>query len=466
MTENKQNNFILKGNIVTPQEIIKGFLVIENQKIKEVTTNYSPNGNDTLYDYALEGVYIRPGAIEVHGHFREPGFEYKEDISTGTKAALAGGYTTVFDMPNTKPPTTTADLFQDKIRRYTDRSYTDFTINMGASSDPNYLEELKKINHKEMTGVKIFTAGHSTTTTTIPNLNDIAKIYEFLGTNKIIALMHAENQDLVNYFTRKYQETGKVDASLWSKARPEVVVLTSTLEMIALAKQFGVKLYLLHLSNPSEFAAVEFGRQKLGVDVYGEAITYQLAFNTNDYEKFGNLISVAPALRSPGEQSKTWELLRKGKIDTVVSEHTPHTLEEKQVDNVWKAVQGLPGIQESLAVLLTNWVKHFGKENLEEGIKSLTKVTATNISKIFGLTQKGEIEIGKDADLTVINTNTPWRIQKDDLFTKSQWSPYEFTRNDTEFIGRPIATFLRGSLVYENGKILGRPQGKQILKSI
>src|SRR5258708_11362522 len=125
--------------------------------------------------------------------------------------------------------------------------------------------------------------------------------------------------------------------------------------MIALAKKFKVKIYLLHLSTPEEFAAVDFGR-KIGVDAYGETVTYQLAFDTTDYKHFGNFINVAPALRTPEEQKKLWLLLREGKIDTVVSEHTPHTLDEKKVDDVWKATSGMPDIQESLAALLTNWV--------------------------------------------------------------------------------------------------------------
>jgi dihydroorotase len=274
-----------------------------------------------------------------------------------------------------------------------------------------------------------------------------------------MALLHAENQQLVDYFTDYYKN--RHDAATWSDARDLSVVLTSALEMIVLAKEFGVKLYLLHLSTPEEFKAVEFGRQ-LGVDVYGETVTYQLAFNTNYYEKFDNFISVAPALRTPEEQRKVWEMLRSGKVDTVVSEHTPHSWEEKQEKDVWKSTQGMPGMQESLAVLLTNWVQHFGQETLEEGISTLTRVTSENIAHIFGYTQKGSFEVGKDADIVVIDTKSSWRITKDDLYTKCKWSTYEYAILGQEFIGRPIATFLRGALVYENGKIIGKPQGKRV----
>ena len=407
----------------------------------------------------FRGSYLLPGLIEVHGHLREPGLEYKEDIPHGTRAGLAGGYTTVFDMPNVRPPTTTVARVKDQIKRYTGRSYTDFAINMGTSVED--IDELKMIDKNLITGVKIFTAGHATTPTTITRLSDIARIFEILGERRIMALLHAENQELVDYFTYKYRDVMKrSDPQVWSESRNNSVVLTSALEMIALAKQFGVKLYLLHLSTLDEFAAVEFGRN-IGVDVYGEIAAYQLAFNSDDYQTYGNLINVAPALRSPEEQKKLWQLLRAGKIDVVISEHTPHALTEKQQENVWKVASGMPGIQETLPTLISNWVKQFGKHTLEEGIVRIAQVTSLNIATIFGFEQKGSLTVGKDADIVVVDTTQVWKVKKEDLFTKNQWSAYE----GMELIGRPLATFLRGNLVYQEGKVIGDPQGKWLVRS-
>src|SRR5689334_9677605 len=294
----------LIGSIVLSNRVVEGTIHIANGKIERIEEGF-PNKTESIFDF--RGKYILPGLIEVHGHLREPGLEYKEDIPHGTRAGLAGGYTTIFDMPNVRPPTTTVTRVEEQIKRYTGRSYTDFAINMGTAVED--IDELKRVNVERITGVKIFTAGHATTPTTIPRLGDIARIFEILGERKIMALLHAENQELVNYFTHKYRDAlARNDPAVWSDARNASVVLTSALEMIALAKQFGVKLYLLHLSTPEEFAAVEFGR-KIGVDVYGEIAAYQLAFTTADYEKYGNIINVAPALRSPSEQQKLWHLL-------------------------------------------------------------------------------------------------------------------------------------------------------------
>src|SRR6266568_2896448 len=448
----------LIGSIVLPDTILQGTLYVRNGKIERIEEGFSEHTDDVM-DFRGEGKYLLPGLIEVHGHLREPGLEYKEDIPHGTQAALAGGYTTVFDMPNTRPPTTTVQRVEEQIQRYTGRSYTDFAINMGTAVED--IDELKKIERERITGVKIFTAGHATTPTTIPHLSDIARIFEILGERKIMALLHAENQELVNYFTQKYRDDlQRNDPAVWTDARNTSVVLTSALEMIALAKQFGVKLYLLHLSTQEEFAAVEFGRS-IGVDVYGEIASYQLAFTTDDYAHYGNVINVAPALRSPSEQKKLWQLLREGKIDAVISEHTPHTLVEKQKKSVWEVASGMPGMQETLSVLLSNWVRHFGNDTLEEALIRIAQVTSKNIAQIFAFGQKGHLAAGKDADVVVFDTTQIWEVKKEDLFTKNQWSAYE----GMKLIGRPVATFLRGNLVYQDGKIIGHPQGKQIVRT-
>jgi dihydroorotase len=452
----KQLIIPIMGSIVQPNQIIEGTIHVANGKIVRVEEGF-PAKTDHVLDF--RGKYLLPGLIEVHGHFREPGLEYKEDIPHGTRAGLAGGYTTVFDMPNVKPPTTTVTRVQDQIKRYSGRSYTDFAINMGSSVDD--IDELNKIDPDLITGIKIFTAGHATTPTTIPHLADIARIFEILGQRHIMALLHAENQELVNYFTHKYRdELDRHDLQAWGEARNLSVVLTSALEMIALARQFGVKLHLLHLSTSEEFAAVEFGRQ-IGVDVSGEVASYQLAFHSNDYAHYGSLINVAPALRTPEEQQKLWQLLRQGKIDAVISEHTPHTLAEKQKESVWEIASGMPGIQETLPVLITNWIKHFGHETLQEGLIRIAQVTSQNIAHIFGFEQKGALVEGRDADITVVDTQKMWKVQKDDLFTKNRWSAYE----GMELIGRPIATFLRGQLVYHDGKIVGEPLGQRVVRT-
>ncbi|MBV9229251.1 MAG: dihydroorotase family protein [Chloroflexi bacterium] len=444
---------MLMGGIVLPDRIIQGTISIAEGKIERIEEGF-PNDTERAFDF--RGKYLLPGLIEVHGHMRTPGLEYKEDIAHGTRAGLAGGYTTILDMPNTKPPTTTTVRLEEQIKRYARESYCDFAINMGTSRDD--IDELRRVAKDKITGVKIFAAGHATALTTIPRLSDLARIFEILGERGIMAIVHAENQELIDYFTHKYRDvSGRSDPAAWGEARNLSVVLTSVLEMIALAKQFGVKLYLLHQSTPEEFAAIEFGR-KIGVDVYGEVTTVHLAFSSADYAQYGNMINIAPALRTSDVQEQLWQLLRKGKIDTVVTDHAPHTLEEKQKESVWEVASGMPGLQEAMPVLVSNWVKRFGMETLEEGLIRIAQVTSRNIARIFGFEQKGALAVGKDADIVVVDTVQPWNVKREDLFTKNQWSVYE----GMELIGRPVATFLRGNAVYRKGEIIGGPQGKRV----
>jgi dihydroorotase len=443
----------LLGSIVLPDRIVQGTLSIANGKIERIVDGFSA---DVSQCYDFRGQYLLPGLIEVHGHMREPGLEYKEDIPHGTRAGLAGGYTTILDMPNVKPPTTTIARLEEQIARYTDRSYTDFAINMGVARDD--IDELNRVDTDKITGVKMFAAGHGTALTTIAHLSDQARIFEILGARGIMAIIHAENQELVDYFTHHYRDVlQRHDPAAWSEARNLSVALTSVLEMIALARQFGVKLYLLHLSTPEEFAAVEFGR-KIGVDVYGEVTTFHLAFHTADYQRYGHMVNIAPPIRGPEVQDQLWKLLRAGTIDTVVTDHAPHTLEEKQRASAWEVSSGVPGLQEALPVLISHWMRRFGRDTLEEGLIRIAQVTSQNIARTFDFGQKGGLVEGKDADIVVVDTTQQWMVQKKDLFTKNQWSAYE----GMEFIGRPVATFLRGSLVYHDGKIVGDPLGKRI----
>src|SRR5579863_6114779 len=378
----------ITGSIVLPDRVIEGTLEIVDSKIVSISEGFS--GNAT---YDFRGKYLLPGLIEVHGHLREPGLDYKEDIPHGSRAGLAGGFTTIFDMPNTRPPTTTIERVKEQVKRYTGRCYTDFAINMGTSLQD--VAELREVDPALITSFKLFAAGHATTPTTIPHLRDIARIFEIAGQRNIMMLVHAENQELIDYFTAHYRDTlGRHDPAAWTESRNTAVVLTSVLEMIALARQFGVKLYLLHLSTPEEFAAVAFGRS-IGVDVYGETTTVHLAFNSDDYEHLGNLINIAPALRSPADQRSLWQLLREGKIDTIVTDHAPHTLEEKQKASVWDVASGLPGFQEALPALNTGWIRHFGSDTLEEGLVRIAQATSTNLARISGFTQKGLMEVGK-----------------------------------------------------------------------
>ena len=445
---------ITNGKFVTPSGIKTGDIEVVDGIIVSISKHTNRVRNDTSFD--AKNQYILPGLIETHGHFREPGLDHKEDIEHGTKAALAGGFTTVFDMPNTKPPITTVALLNDQISRYKEKSYCDFAINFGSSVE--HISELEIVDPRDITGVKVFTAGHQTTPTTIPKLSDQAKIWEIAARRGFPVLVHAENQDLVSSREMYYKSQGKNTMIDYSNARNELVVEMAAWEAVILAKYFKTKLWILHASTKGEFDAIQYAR-KNKVTASGEVTGYQLFFTTDDYKKYGTKIKVSPALRSPELNRELWELVRNGTVDSICSEHTPHLLSEKEGD-VWSAASGTPGIQETVAAFITGWVRTFGKETLEEALMSLARMSCFNVAKFFGFEQKTGIAEGNDADLVMIDTNTDWLVKKDDLFTKLHWSAYE----GMNLRGRPIATWLRGKLVYHNGKIVGNKNGKWLRK--
>jgi dihydroorotase len=451
-----KKTLIKNARIVTKDRIIHGCLVINDGKITEIIEGNRETFDGEVYD--AQDKYLLPGLIETHGHFREPGLEHKEDIPHATRAALAGGFTTVFDMPNTKPPTTTVKLLHEQIARYTEKSYCDFAINLGSSVTD--IGELEKVDPTEITGVKVFMAGHETTPTTVTRREDQDKIWEIAARRGFPVLAHAEDQELVTQREKALQDAGRTDMLAYSEARNEEVVIKAANIAVDLAIAHRTKLWILHASTKGEFDAIARARQK-GITAGGEIAGYQLSFTTDDYKRLGARIKVSPALRSPEVNEVLWDMVRQGVIDGLCSEHTPHTLEEKNTD-VWSAVSGMPDIQETVPAFITGWIKRFGKDTLEEGLLHLANMASTHVAEFFGYPQKSGIRVGNDADLVILDTEAPWKVEKKDLFTKLAWSAYE----DMELVGRPVATFLRGTLVYKDGKIVGDRSGQWMKKNI
>lgn len=458
MTENMKK-LIKNAKIVTPKKIFDGSIVVGRLgKIENIISGSIDSFDGEMID--VKGNYVLPGMVEVHGHLREPaespGFSEKGDVPHETRAALAGGVTTVFDMPNSSPPTTTVKRLREKIEKiYPGRSFADYAFWMGASRD--HIDELEKVDPKEIVGDKVFMAGHETSPATIPDDETLKKIFEILTRRGILVAVHAEDQELVNSLTKKFKDLGKTDASIWSQARPKEVTTQAVRRAISLAKQQGNRLYLLHLASPEEFDLVDEAK-KSGQDVYGELLGHSLIFTIDDYARLGNRIKVAPALGTKEDQNEMWRRFREGKIDTICAEHAPHAWADKLLENVWDAPAGLSGLQEVLPGLMTTFVNRFGNENIEEFLKLISRYWSKKVAEIFNLTSKGAIEVGKDADLVVIDTTTSWIVKKEDLFAKGGGSAYE----GMKLIGRPTMTFLRGELVYQNGKIVGEPQGRWI----
>lgn len=444
----------IKGRIVLDDRVAEGVILVADGRITNVLEGeQATHVRHPLFDFG--DCFVLPGLIEVHGHLREPGQTHKEDRLTGTRAAVAGGVTTVLDMPNTVPPTISRRDLENKIRDASGRSYCDYGFIFGGALDN--LTELETIDPKLIVGVKFFMAGHETTPTTVANLGVLHAAFEILARRNLLALVHAENQQLIDYLQAQSPEGDAFDGVAYGRTRGEVVAASAVLEAISLAKSTGVRLYLCHLSTPSELDALRWAKRQ-GLPVFGEVVTYHLLLNTNHYQSLGTLAKVSPPLRDPVQQENLWRSLDEGDIiDTLCSEHTPHTLDEKRMP-MRQAASGMPGIQESLPLLLTAFQQRLSHRDLESNLVRLARLTSTHIADIFGLTRKGLIRSGYDADLVIIDGSARWQIRREDLFSKCGWSSYE----GWETVMRPVATFVRGQLAYYNGVVVEEPQGRPV----
>lgn len=423
------HEIVLKnGRIVFPERIVSADLGLDDGKISAVGGNLSGN---KVFD--LRGKLILPGLIDVHVHFREPGYTEKEDWASGSAAAAAGGVTTVLEMPNTSPPTTTKKLLDEKRLVAGKKSVVDFGFHFAATKDN--LAEIRKI--KNVASVKFF-LGSSTGDLLLDDEETISSIMEVLRQKNIPATVHAEDESIIKKETGKLKSLRRLDAAVYSEARPPDAAAKAVERIISISKKAGSRLHICHISTRKELEIISENRRNVSVEV----TPHHLLFSVKDYRRLGSLIKTNPPIRSELDRKALWRALNNRLIDVVASDHAPHTLESKKQD-IWSAPAGVPGV-ETLLPLMLNEVN---RGNLS--INQLVELTSRNPAKIFRIRNKGEIRRGFDADLVVVDLKKEDVVDGGKLHSKCGWSPY----SGKKVRGWPIMSFVRGQLVYDCGNI-------------
>jgi len=372
------------------------------------------------------GKIVLPGLIDVHVHFREPGFTWKEDWSTGSKAAAHGGITHVMDMPNTDPPTITIrDIIEKK--ELAKKSVVNFGIYAGVvEGNINDVKELAK----NADAFKIYMSESTGGLKLDDNLLLSKAFYNITNTGKIVCV-HAENQAINERALRVHRKSP--DPIEYSLARPVESEVTAIKDAIETARRTEVKLHVCHVTTKEGLNLIK--KAKKDVNVTCETCPHYLFMTQNDLKKMGTLAKMNPPPRTKEDQTALWKGISNKTIDILASDHAPHTMEEKLQD-IWLAPGGVPGVETTLQLMLNAVNKRMIK------LERLVELMHDNPVKRFSLNNYG-IEVGKDANFTIIDLKKQWKISNDDLLTKCKWSPYDGWKGK----GMPIGTIINGKEV-------------------
>ena len=431
------------GTIVNEGKQYKADLIIEGSHIKDII----PEGIDARYDVGsfsniidAEGAYILPGIIDSHVHFREPGLTHKACMQSESRAAAYGGVTTIFDMPNTLPQTTTPEALLDKQTMARDKMHVNYAFFPGATNDN--LDFLRQLDPHQVPGIKLF-MGSSTGNMLVDHEEALDAIFALAAEKGLTLMAHCEDTHIINHnMQRVKEETGLADPPIQYHPyiRSEEACYRSSALGARLAHKHGTRFHIAHITTARELSL-------LGDNVTGEATVAHLLFSKEDYDEKGALIKCNPAIKTLNDRDALRLALKsfplggdKRGVFTIGTDHAPHTLEEKQ-GGCQKAMSGMPMIQFSLPSMLSL----VDKEVLT--IERMVALMAHNPARLFHVKERGFLRPGYKADITIVRKGEPWTITKECIQSQCRWSPLE----GKSFNWRITQTLVSGNLIYDNG---------------
>jgi len=426
------------GHLVNEGRTQDGFIVIEDGYIIEITKQQPAASFDEVID--ASGCYVLPGVIDDHVHFREPGLTAKADIDTESRAAAAGGVTSYFDMPNCNPQTTTLEALEEKFELAREKSHVNYSFFYGATNDN--ADTFAKLPANRIPGVKLF-MGSSTGNMLVDKQQTLERIFK---TCRLPLMAHCEDTDIINRNMAEAKQAWGDDpqVSLHPLIRSEEACLASSRKAVELAKKYGTRLHIAHISTAEELELLtenlELRTERC--DITAEACVGHLYFTQLDHEQLGAKIKVNPAIKTPVDQFMLREALKDGRISVVGTDHAPHLLSQKE-GGCSKAASGMPMIQFSLVTML---------ELVDEGvltIQRLVELMCHNPARLFGVQQRGFLRKGYRADITIVRPKCPWTVTKDCILSKCGWSPLE----GHTFNWQVERTLCNGHTVYHNGLV-------------
>jgi allantoinase len=431
---------ITGGRVVSADSVIEADIGVTGETIVAVGADLESQGAREVISAA--GRYVLPGAIDSHVHFREPGYTHKEDWGSGTAAAAVGGVTTVFEMPNTDPPTGTADALRIKQEAAARQAHVDYGI-YGLLDEHN-IDQLEALIAHGVAGFKCF-MGNTFGNLPAPSDGAMLEGFEILARHGLRCVVHAENPSIMARRQTRMEAAGRTDPHAHLAARPEVCEIEAIGRAIVFAEWTGARLHIAHHSSKDALYLVRAAKAR-GVDVTVETCPQYLLLDSRDVERLGGILRVNPPIRAPGHGEALWQALCDGTIDMIATDHAPHAPEEKLRSNIWTCDCGFPGVETQMTIMLTEINR--GRMTISDYVRW----SAVNPAKAWGLfPRKGVLQPGSDADIAIVDLDHDGIIDQAALHSRSKISPW----HGRVIKGSPRHTIVRGRVVVRDGELVG-----------
>jgi dihydroorotase len=430
---------IASGTCLTPAGRITADIGIRDGRIAAIGPLYDKAAVERIY---VPGLHVLPGVIDSQVHFREPGLTHKEDLESGTRGAALGGVTSVFEMPNTKPATTTRAALEEKLSLARDRTWVDYAFFIGAAAEnATQLAELERI--PGCAGIKVF-LGSSTGSLLVDDPQVLRAVLQH-GTRRVA--IHAEHEARLT--ARKYLvESEGAHPRVHPIWRDEETARLATESVLQLAREVGRALHILHVTTEDELPLLEAARDFATVEVTPQHLTLSAP---ECYERLGSYAQMNPPIRGEQHRLALWRAVTAGLVDVIGSDHAPHTREEKSKPYP-SSPSGLPGVQTLVPLMLDH--VHAGRLSLERFVD----LTSAGPARVYDVAGKGRIALGYDADLTIVDLNASRTIENAQIASRCGYTPFD----GMQVTGWPMLTVVRGVVVMREGELLGSPRGRAV----
>ena len=439
-----KSTLIKNVKIVNEGKIFKGDIRIKQEKISLIAPSIPLTQDENVVDG--DNKYLIPGLIDDQVHFREPGLTHKGDIYTESRAAVAGGITSFIEMPNTNPQTTTMEKIDQKLEIASRNSAANYGFMFGGTN--TNLEEIKKIDENKVAGLKLFLG--SSTGNMLVNKKEVLK--EIFKTSKLVISVHCEDELTIKNNLNQYLKIyGKnIPFKFHPKIRSSEACFKSSSDAVKLALETGARLHVFHLSTGNEtklFSKIPLEEKQ----ITSEVCTHHLWFSDKDYKNKGSKIKWNPAIKTEEDRTKLWEALNEDLIDVYATDHSPHTIDEKNLPYT-ESPSGGPLVQHGLLAMLDCVNK--GKITLEKFVEKASH----NPAKIFKIKKRGFLKKNFYADMVLIDLEGKTNVTKNNIMYKCGWSPFE----GYIFNSSVIKTWVNGKLLYDKGKIIESGSAKRL----